>query len=53
MKNMYRYFLVGKNFIVRSYAWKVSNDVLHQYLEVNKELFDRAEKYGYTKVALD
>lgn len=53
MKNTYRYFLVGKNFIVRSYAHKVNRDILHMYLEVNKELFDRAEKYGYIKVMLD
>ena len=53
MKNMYRYFLVGKKFIVRTYSRKVSSDTLRRYLEVNKELFDRAEKYGYIKVALD
>lgn len=53
MKKMYRYFLVGKNFIVRSYAWKVNNDIIHQYYEVSKELFDRAEKYSFVRVALD
>ena len=53
MKKLYRYFLVGEKFIVRSYSHKVNSDILRKYLEVNKELFDRAEKYGYIKVALD
>lgn len=40
MKNLYRYFLAGEKFIVRSYSHKVNSDVMRRYLEVNKELYE-------------
>lgn len=53
MKKLYRYFLIGDKYIIRSYAWKITTEISCCYHEVNKALFDRAEKYGYIKVVLD
>ena len=51
MKKLYRYFICG-NYIIKDYAWKISSDVLRRYLETDKALYDRAEKYGYIQINL-
>lgn len=52
MKNQYRYYIVDK-YIVRIFAWKVRTGRLACYHETRRELWDRAQKYGYTALALD
>lgn len=51
MKNLYRYFVCG-NYIIKDYAHKINSDILRRYLETNKALYDRAEKYGYIQIDL-
>ena len=48
----YRYFIVGR-YIVRVFAWKIRTGRMATYHETVKQLWDRAEKYGYTALALD
>lgn len=47
---MYRYFII-KNVILRIYSWKVK--VRSAFPETCKELYDRAEKYGYKQFPYD
>lgn len=48
---MYRYFII-KNVILRVYSWKVSK-TRSAFPETCKELYDRAEKYGYKQFPYD
>lgn len=49
----YKYYVVGKNYIVRVLAWKIRTGRLACYHETSKALWDRARKYGYTQIVID
>lgn len=52
MKNTYTYIIVGKT-IVRVYTWMYAkNPNRKTHILGSKELWDRAEKYGYNRYAL-
>lgn len=52
MKNRYSYIILGQ-YIVRDYTWKVMRNFNRKiYVYGNEALWDRAEKYGFTKVDL-
>lgn len=52
MKKHYKYYIVGQ-YIVRVFAWKIRTGRMATYHETTEQLWDRAQKYGYTALALD
>lgn len=49
----YKYYVVGKKYIVRVFTWRIRTGRMACYHETRKELWDRANKYGYETVAID
>lgn len=54
MKKQYRYFIAGP-WIIRIWAWHVDRHPGRYctYVEANEQLWDRADKYGYKRFALN
>lgn len=52
MKKHYKYYIVDQ-YIVRVFAWKIRTGRMATYYETTEQLWDRAQKYGYTALALD
>ena len=51
MKKQYKYYIVGQ-YIVRVFAWRIRTGRMATYHETTEPLWNRAQKYGYTALAL-